>query len=176
MRALAALAIGDVARGTRPQAQHPRPITGETMRVVRERPDSRRSYAIQAPLFVSVGSGPMQRAVEWSHLGIVLREGDVTGDPHDVRLHLDFQGFEITVPVQLAPSTDLESVTPAGCVRFDFVELSQRSAELIEHFVENLVRGRITSADETLLCIDTPIDPISTKPEQHEVALPTNNL
>ncbi|MEM9369960.1 MAG: HlyD family efflux transporter periplasmic adaptor subunit [Pseudomonadota bacterium] len=139
------------------------------MKIVRERPCSRRAYGVNAPLKVSVKGGQPIRAIEWSRLGIVLPavacKGIPADQPLDLHLHLDFQGYEIRIRVGAADSTALEIERDDSERAFDFVEIDQRGEELLEHFIENIVRGRMSSVDDTILCLDTPIDSITTDPD-----------
>ena len=139
-----------------------------SLTVVRERPSRRRAYGINAPLFVSVAGGGRVRAREWSHLGLVLSDDalpPLDGGTVHIALHLNFQGYDIAVPARAKLDLTGDSPTPDGCTRLEFVDLPQRSVELIEHFVEDYVRGRLVPAADTLVRIDTPAEPISTKPD-----------
>ena len=40
----------------------------------------------------------------------------------------------------------------------------------MEHFVENIVRGSMTSAEDTIRRIDTPVTPVSTKPDKNPMS------
>ena len=140
-----------------------------SLTIVRDRPSVRRAYGINAPLFVSVAGGERIRAHEWSHVGLVL-DRDVLppldGGLAHVTLHLNFQGYEIGVPVRAKEDLTGEVDPGPDRIRLEFVDLPQRSAELIEHFVEDFVRGRIVPAQDTLVRIDAPAEPISTKPDK----------
>ncbi|MEM9044037.1 MAG: HlyD family efflux transporter periplasmic adaptor subunit [Pseudomonadota bacterium] len=146
------------------------------MKVVRERPCSRRAYGITAPIKVSVGGGDPIRAIEWSRLGVVLPVGACDAYAIDqeivLHLHLDFQGYEIVIAVRAVDSSAVE-VERAGNERaLDFTDIDQRGEELLEHFVDNLVRGRMSSIEETILCLDTPIDSITTEPDKSKPETP----
>ncbi|MEO1001291.1 MAG: hypothetical protein AAFW69_11930, partial [Pseudomonadota bacterium] len=132
------------------------------MKIERERPCSRLAYGITAPLSVRVNGGAPVRAHEWSQLGVVLARTAVpAGDaPLALTLLLDFQGFEIAVPV--AATRDSEDDETATLL---FEGLEQRGREVLAHFVEGVVRGRMSHTDETILSIDAPVDPISTEPD-----------
>ena len=146
-----------------------------SLTIVRERPSRRRAYGINAPLFVSVAGGGRVRAREWSHLGLVLTKDalpPLDGGLVHVVLHLNFQGYDIAVPAKAREDLTGDSPTPEGCVRLEFVDLPQRSAALIEHFVEDYVRGRIVPAEDTLVRIDAPPEPISTKPDPPKLGAP----
>ena len=139
-----------------------------SLSIVRERPSRRRAYGINAPLFVSAAGGAKLRAHEWSHLGVVLPEDalpPLDGGHVHLSLHLNFQGYDIAVPAKARIDHTEDAPTPPGCVRLEFVDLPPRSSALIEHFVEDYVRGRIVPAEDTLVRIDAPAEPISTKPD-----------
>ena len=152
-----------------------------SLTIVRDRPSRRRAYGINAPLYVSVAGGARVRALEWSHLGLVLDRDDLPpldGGLAHLTLHLNFQGYEIGVPAMAREDVTGEMDPGADRIRLEFVDLPQRSAELIEHFVEDYVRGRIVPAQDTLVRIDAPAEPISTKPDapRNEDAAPRRNL
>lgn len=119
---------------------------------------------------VSVDGGDPVWAVEWSRLGIVLPADACAGCPErqpiSVTLHLDFQGYEIVIAAQAVDSSAVEFEQVEGERAFDFTDIGQRGEELLEHFIDNLVRGRMSSVDETILCLDTPIDSITTEPDK----------
>lgn len=146
------------------------------MKVVRERPCSRRAYGITAPLKVSIDRQEPVRAIEWSRLGVVLPRDAFAGQPDDqpidLTLHLDFQGYEIAIAVSAVDSTAVEIERGADERALDFTDIDQRGEELLEHFIDNLVRGRMSSVDETILCLDTPIDPITTMPDNANSGAP----
>lgn len=136
------------------------------MQVIRERPAAARAFPITAPARVAIGAGEAVPAIEWSRLHVLV-PAQVAGTPPPAQtsltLILDFQGYEIAVPAVA------ERVVEAGdaddVARYEFTDLDARGAELIELFVADIVRGRMSSAGETLLRIDTPVEPISTAPD-----------
>ena len=142
-----------------------------SLKVVRDRPSVRRAYGINAPMFVSLAGGERTRAREWSRLGMVVERQCVPpamGDGGTVHaaLHLNFQGYDIQVPARARMDRTGEADPGPDLVRLEFVDLSPRSAELIEHFVDDYVRGRLVPAQDTLVRIDAPPEPISTKPDK----------
>lgn len=46
-----------------------------------------------------------------------------------------------------------------------FVEPDERAHQLMSHFIEELVRGSMSPVDDTILRIDIPLTPVSTKPD-----------
>jgi len=46
-----------------------------------------------------------------------------------------------------------------------FLDLSERQRDLMEHFIEDLIRGCMSEAQDTIQRIDVPVTPISTKPD-----------
>ena len=85
------------------------------------------------------------------------------GEAVELELHIPFQGFEIAfkVTVQHCPGIDDD---PTGFAA-EFTDLPQRAEELMRHFIEDLVRGKMASVEDTICRIDVPVTPISTKPD-----------
>lgn len=136
------------------------------MKIIRERPDHRRFHQVTAPMRVWLPNGETTMATNWS-LGGLLLEG-VAGDLPEhatvlkLSLELPFQGFDISFEV----SAKVESTTPeTGSIRFEFEELGERAHDLMNHFIDDLVRGQMATVDDTICRIDVPVTPISTKPD-----------
>ena len=139
-----------------------------SLSIVRDRPDRRRAYGINAPLHVSVAGGDRVRASEWSHLGFVLPEDalpPIDGGLVQVVLHVDYQGFQIDVPARAALDQTGEDPPGAGLVRLEFVELDGRAREIVQRFVDDYVRGRAVPAGDALVTLDAPHEPIDIEPE-----------
>ncbi|MEM8792655.1 MAG: hypothetical protein AAGE80_13630 [Pseudomonadota bacterium] len=119
---------------------------------------------------MSVGQNQPVRAIEWARLGVVLPADSCADHPEDqpidLALHLDFQGYEIVIAVQAVESSASKIERDNNERALDFTDIVQRGEELLEHFIDSLVRGRMSSVDETILCLDTPIDPITTAPDE----------
>ncbi len=135
------------------------------MKILRERPDQRRHHRVSAPLFVTLG-GETLRADDWSIGGVKISKiTDVLpelGQDIDVQITLPFQGFDIrfSCPFKVVRRDDNTSMI-AG----QFMDLGERERDLMEHFIEDLIRGCMSETRDTIQRIDTPVTPISTKPD-----------
>lgn len=136
-----------------------------SVKVRRERPDQRRYHRVTAPLYVAVG-GQRLRAADWS-LGGLRIEGfaaplPAAGASLELQLTLPFQGFEVTFPAK----GEVVRTDPAkGTVALKFTELGERERRLMQHFIEDLIRGAMSEVEDTIQRIDVPITPVSTKPD-----------
>jgi len=107
-------------------------------------------------------------AIDWSLGGFRVKDWDHWDDNYKVgtrsfcNFELPFQGFNIAFDVE------------TEVVRLDknnnelaekFVQLSERQTELLNHFVEQLVRGSMMPVQDTILRIDSPVTPVSTEPD-----------
>ena len=45
------------------------------------------------------------------------------------------------------------------------IELGEREAKLMQHFIEDIVRGSMSTIDDTIQRIDVPVTPASIKPD-----------
>ena len=134
------------------------------VRVKRERPDQRRHHRVTAPLYVAVG-GHHLRAADWSLGGLsVVDYPDQCpnpGDPLDLHLTLPFQGFDVS----FAAKAEVVRNDPAhGMFAVQFTELGERERELLQHFIEELVRGAMVDVQDTIQRIDVPVTPASLEP------------
>ena len=133
--------------------------------VRRERPDQRRHHRVTAPLHVTVG-GHTLRAADWS-LGGLRVEGHpgpipAPGTAISLDLSLPFQGFNVAFT---AEGEVVRNDTAKGMFALKFTRLGEREQELMQHFVEELVRGSMSDVADTIQRIDVPITPVSTKPD-----------
>jgi len=108
------------------------------MKILRERPDQRRHHRVTAPLFVTYGNETL-RADDWSIGGLRLSgitgELPSVGDTIRMTLSLPFQGFDINFENQFqVVRLDKDTGMFAG----QFLELSERQRDLMEHFIEDL--------------------------------------
>jgi multidrug resistance efflux pump len=137
-----------------------------SVKVKRERPDQRRHHRVTAPMYVTVG-GHASRATDWSLGG--LRIDNYPGalpDPGtlvDLQLSLPFQGFDVSFAckaevVRNEPSTRMFAV--------QYTELGERERELMQHFLEELVRGAMVDVQDTIQRIDVPVTPASLEPSK----------
>ncbi|MEZ5844600.1 MAG: HlyD family efflux transporter periplasmic adaptor subunit [Hyphomicrobiaceae bacterium] len=135
------------------------------VKVKRERPDQRRHHRVTAPLLVNVGGWRM-RAADWS-LGGLRIEGypekvPEVGDELALHLTLPFQGFDVAFQAK-AQVVRNDPVAAMFAVRF--TEIGERERELMQHFIEELVRGSMVEIDDTINRIDVPVTPASLKPD-----------
>jgi multidrug resistance efflux pump len=136
------------------------------MKIVRERPSEKRYHQVSAPLVVTLPSGERRTSTQWSLGGLLLsgfvgtppREGDLI----ELTLELPFQGFDISFAVSARVT---KSDPNTGELGVEFIELSERAHDLLVHFIDDLVRGKMATVDDTICRIDVPITPISTKPD-----------
>ena len=134
--------------------------------VKRERPDQRRHHRVSAPFYVAYG-GHKLRCTDWSLGGFRLdRYPGVVPDPGEqleLNFSLPFQGFDVSFEaVAEVVRTDAES----GMFACRFTGLGEREAELMTHFLEELVRGAMSDVADTIQRIDVPVTPASLEPRQ----------
>ena len=134
------------------------------MQVIREKPCQRLHHRLEAPLYVQV-DGVSQRATDWSLGGFRIDDFDgplpQEGEMLDVVCALPFQGFNISFQAEgrvVRASAQGRSFAAA------FTHLGDRERQLMSHFVEELVRGGMVSARETIHRIDAPVTPVPTDP------------
>lgn len=135
------------------------------VKVKRERPDQRRHHRVTAPLFVGV-DGARLRATNWSLGGVQLEgyPGDLPspGTEKKFQLTLPFQGFDVSFDVKA------EVVRAGGekkAVALRFTEIGERERELMQHFIEELVRGSMSDVEDTIQRIDVPVTPAKLEPD-----------
>jgi multidrug resistance efflux pump len=115
---------------------------------------------------VQLPDGTSVMATNWSLGG--LRLDGLTSplpaeqDVLDLTLCLPFQGFDINFGVRAKVLRANEEEGMIGC---EFEELSERAHDLMNHFIDDLVRGAMATVEDTICRIDVPVTPISTKPD-----------
>jgi len=135
------------------------------MKVEREKPCQRRFHRVRAPMKVTMPDGYETMATDWSVGGLRV-DGlydnlpDV-GDTLSFVLELPFQGFDISFDVA---GRIARTVPQEGTIGVEFQELSERANDLMRHFIDDLIRGKMATVDDTICRIDIPVTPISTKP------------
>jgi len=130
----------------------------------RERPSQRLHHRVTAPLRVDLGGGTYD-TVDWSLTGFGIESYEGPGEPGDVlpcTLHLPFQGFGISFGCDVT----IVRRTDGGSIGVHFEGLGEREEEIMRHFVDDLVRGSMVSAADTIMRIDTPVTPVPTTPEE----------
>jgi len=136
------------------------------MKIVRERPCDRRYHQVTAPLKVTLPWGEKRTATHWSLGGLQLDRlsGSLPelGATIELTFELPFQGFDISFEVS-AKIVKAEQET--GTLGVEYVELTERAHDLLTHFIDDLVRGKMATVEDTICRIDVPVTPISTKPD-----------
>lgn len=136
------------------------------MKIIRERPCQRRHHRVTAPLNVTIPGGETFRATNWSLGGLRLDGVSAplpnTGDTIVLALRLPFQGFDISFDVK---TTVMRSIDAGGVLGFEFAELGEREHDLMNHFINDLVRGQMATVEDAICRIDVPVTPISTQPD-----------
>lgn len=135
------------------------------MEVKRERPCQRRYHRVTAPLKITTATGATSEAADWSLGGIrIVAWNDavpVVGEALALVLHLPFQGFDIAFDVE----TEVVRKIDEHSFAVAFTKLPERAGELMTHFIDDLIRGKMASVEDTICRIDVPVTPISTKPD-----------
>jgi len=135
------------------------------LEIIHERPSQRLHYRVKAPMRVTMGEQSFD-AVDWGLGGCriagVSRVLPEKGSRHTLLCTLPFQGFNITLQAE-AEVVRLDH--ERGEAAFKFTELGERESALMQHFVEDLVRGKMTDVADTIVRIDTPVTPVPIKPD-----------
>jgi hypothetical protein len=120
------------------------------VKVKRERPDQRRHHRVTAPLYVALDEFRV-RATDWSLGGFRVDNypGPLPniGDELPLTLSLPFQGFEVTFECKAEVVRDDEPTAMFAC---RFTELGEREREVMQHFIEELVRGAMVDVQDTI--------------------------
>jgi multidrug resistance efflux pump len=134
------------------------------VKVKRERPDQRRHHRVTAPLFVTL-AGHRMRAADWSIGGFGVKDFPDSVPPLGtvlpVHATLPFQGFDVSFEANVEIVRRDEGGGLLGC---QFIDLGERERELMQHFLEELVRGSMVDVQDTIQRIDVPVTPASLEP------------
>ena len=136
------------------------------VKIKRERPDQRRHHRVTAPLFVRV-DGHQLRASDWSLGGLRVdwlsgRHLPAPASEMPFHLTLPFQGFDVSFDVK-AEVVRTNPDRKMFAVRF--TEIGERERELMQHFIEELVRGSMVDVEDTIQRIDVPVTPARLEPD-----------
>ena len=135
------------------------------VKVKRERPDQRRHHRVTAPLYVEL-DGVRARAADWSLGGLRIEAfpGAIpeVGDELALGLTLPFQGFEVSFD---AKARVVRNDPAEAMFAVQFTQLGERERELMQHFIEELVRGSMVDIEDTIQRIDVPVTPASLEPD-----------
>lgn len=139
------------------------------VRIDIERPSQRLHHRVTAPMFVKVAN-QYYPAEDWSLGGCQLAQlktdlPQLTETIHCI-LALPFQGFTISFQVT---GTIMRACPQNNSIAIKFNKLGEREQHLMEHFIDELVRGSMTAVEDTIQRIDTPVTPVSTKPDPNPV-------
>lgn len=148
------------------------------MKIIRERPCQRRHHRVTAPLNVTMPGGEKLQATNWSLGGLRLDGVSTTlpgtGDAIKLGLRLPFQGFDISFDVK---ATVMRSSIDGGVLGVEFTELGEREHDLMNHFINDLVRGQMATVEDAICRIDVPVTPISTQPDPNPTsAVPVRRI
>ena len=135
------------------------------IKVKHERPDQRRHHRVTAPLHVALnGASEKYRARDWS-LGGLCVEGypgalPEAGAQVKLNLTLPFQGFDIAFDVEgrVARADDARQA-----YAIEYTKVGEREMALMQHFIEDLVRGVMSPVADSIHRIDVPVTPVSQK-------------
>jgi len=133
------------------------------MKISREKPSQRRHHRVSTPIDVTIND-ELYNVSDWSLGGFKIDDWSddslESGDEFECNFSLPFQGFFVAFHVNL-----IAIRVGSGILCAKFISLNDRQTELLEHFIEELVRGNMTSVGDTILRIDSPVTPVSTKPD-----------
>jgi multidrug resistance efflux pump len=139
------------------------------VKIKRERPDQRRHHRVTAPLFVGV-DGHRLKAADWSLGGLRLENfpGELpsAGAEKPFQLTLPFQGFDVSFDVK----AEVVRTNPStGMFAVRFTDIGERERELMQHFIEELVRGSMSDVEDTIQRIDVPVTPANLEPNSKAI-------
>lgn len=139
------------------------------MKITREKPSQRRHHRVNASLMIDI-NGKTYKARDWGLGGFSLDDWQDTslqaGDAFSCTFCLPFQGFEISFDVQ----AEVVRLSDDQVLAAKFPALDDRHKEIMSYFIEDLVRGTMTTVDDTIMRIDSPVTPVSTKPDPSPLA------
>ncbi|HMN38509.1 MAG TPA: HlyD family efflux transporter periplasmic adaptor subunit [Hyphomicrobium sp.] len=139
------------------------------VKIKRERPDQRRHHRVTAPLFVRV-DGHQFRATDWSLGGLRIDgfpgELPVAGAELSFHLTLPFQGFDVSFDVK---GEVVRTNVADKMFAIRYTEIGERERELMQHFIEELVRGSMSDVEDTIQRIDVPVTPARLEPDAKKI-------
>jgi multidrug resistance efflux pump len=140
------------------------------VKIKHERTSQRRHHRLTAPLNIKV-NGQEVTTIDWSFGGLRVGEFPLEqlaiGDTVSVTLELPFQGFEISFDTSAKVVRLVEAEQE---VALSFDALDQRQTDLMNHFISEIVAGRVTVVDDTLQRIDSPVTPASLEPDPNPLS------
>ncbi len=148
------------------------------MKIIREKPCQRRHHRLSAPLYVSIDGDAPILANDWSLSGLCIHDCPHTDykimSEISLTLDLPFQGYDISFK---AAAKVIRTDQETGTLFLEFTDLSERSFDLMNHFADDLIRGKMATIDDMICRIDVPVTPISTSPTPNPgEEIPINRL
>lgn len=141
------------------------------MKIHREHPSQRLHHRLTAPLSVTIEGQPPLVAKDWSLGGLgltnILGPLPNRGDELNLSLKLPFQGYDISFDAIAIVVWIDEKAATIGC---QFLDLSERSYDILNYFTEDLIRGHMGTFEDSICRIDVPVTPISTKPSTDHIS------
>lgn len=135
------------------------------MKISREKPCQRRHHRITTPLSIKI-DGESYSVADWSLSGFkingCIRPDLVQDKEFSFYFSLPFQGFDIAFQ---GTAKVVRIFQQDNQVAAQFCDLGERQQELLSHFMEELIRGSMTSVADTIFRIDSPVTPVSTEPD-----------
>ena len=130
------------------------------------RPSRRKHYRISAPIEVTIGDQVLE-TTDWSSGGFRIDgfPGPKPEDPIEVLLSIPFQGFAVAASATCACRRWEEE---GGVLSVEFIDLEERTRELLEYFAAGLLSGEMASVEGAIHRLDTPVTPVETKLERDE--------
>lgn len=129
--------------------------------VQREAPSRRKHYRVTAPILIEL-DGVERQAVDWSVGGFRLTrvEGDYhIGDELSVTVSVPFQG----VFLSSRQKARVVRYAPGGELAGEFIELDDRTRELLSYFLRTLISGEMATIDGIIKRIDVPVTPVKSE-------------
>lgn len=123
------------------------------LNIVHEAETQRQHVRIRLPLQVEI-DGHSYPAADWSKAGLALKLDSNTrtadlrrGHTYAAVLHYPFDGFALSMPVDLEVTQRDETANRAGC---RFLHLTPQQQSIIQHLVSAYVSGELVRADEII--------------------------
>lgn len=140
-----------------------------SVKIKRERADQRRHHRVTAPLYLEI-SGQKLRASDWSLSGVKIDDFDgelpQLGAELELSITLPFQGFNVSFE---AKGEVVRVSSNDHTFALQYTEVGEREQELMQHFIEELVRGSMTDVEDTIQRIDVPVTPASLTPDTAKI-------
>lgn len=90
----------------------------------------------------------------------------VAGAELPFHLTLPFQGFDVSFDIK-AEVVRTNAAEKMFAVRY--TEIGERERELMQHFIEELVRGSMSDVEDTIQRIDVPVTPARLEPDTKKI-------